>query len=161
MEPVHTFYKELPADKNNIFTADIVETNELENVKFYKSQEYAVTGLSINQEIGSEFETVTDVNKLNNLSNSLQNLVKEKEEPDLDLKISHPETKVKIIPFQKRSVTDCPPLIALTFHNTTTKKDEEIEFYDYFSHLKKFGFAWRYQPLDLKYSIEFSKDKKS
>ena len=78
MEPVHNFYMELPADKNNIFTADIAEKNEVENVKFKESQEYAVTGFSLNQEIGSELLIVTDVNKLNNLSNSVQNLVKEK-----------------------------------------------------------------------------------
>ena len=93
-----------------------------------------MTGLSINQEISSELATVTDVNKLNNLSYSIQNLVKEIKEPNLDLKISNPETKDIIIPFQKRYVTDCPP-INLTFHNTTTKKDEEIGFCDYFSHL--------------------------
>ena len=34
MEPVHIFYKELPAEGNNIFTADIAEENEVENVKF-------------------------------------------------------------------------------------------------------------------------------
>ena len=34
MEPVHIFYKELPTDKNNIFTADTAEKNEVENVKF-------------------------------------------------------------------------------------------------------------------------------
>ena len=32
MEPVHIFYKELSADENNIFTADIAEKNEVENV---------------------------------------------------------------------------------------------------------------------------------
>ena len=34
MEPIHTFYKELLADENTIFTADIAEKNEVENVKF-------------------------------------------------------------------------------------------------------------------------------
>ena len=34
MEQVYIFYKELPADENNIFTADIPEKNEVENVKF-------------------------------------------------------------------------------------------------------------------------------
>ena len=80
-----------------------------------------MTGLSINQDIGSELVTVTDVNKLNILSNSIQNLVKEKKEPDLNLKISNPETKDIIITFQKKSTTDCPP-IKLTFYNTTIKK---------------------------------------
>ena len=85
MEPIHYFYKELPADENNIFTGDIAEQKGVENVKFKISQEYAVTGLSINQDIGSELVTVTDVNKLNILNNSIQNLVKEKKQLDLNL----------------------------------------------------------------------------
>ena len=109
MEPTHIFYKELHVNENNIFTANIAEKNEVENVKFNKSLEYAVTGLSINQDIGSELMTETDIDRLNFLSNSIQNLVKEKKEPDLDLKISNPETKDIIIPFQKRYATDCPP----------------------------------------------------
>ena len=50
----------------------------MKNVKFKKSQEYTVTGFSIKQEISSKLVTVTGVNKLNNLSISMQNLVKEK-----------------------------------------------------------------------------------
>ena len=34
MEPIHVFYKELSVDENIIFTADITEGNEVENVKF-------------------------------------------------------------------------------------------------------------------------------
>ena len=78
MEPVHIFQKELPADKNSIFAADIAEKNEVKNVKFKKFQEYAVTGLSIHQEIGLELVTIANVNKLYNSSNSIQNPVKEK-----------------------------------------------------------------------------------
>ena len=65
-------------DENNIFTANITKKNEVENVKFKKSLEYAVTGLYINQDICSELLTVTDIGRLNFLSNSIQNLVKEK-----------------------------------------------------------------------------------
>ena len=32
MEPAHIFFKELSADEKNIFTADIAEKNEVENV---------------------------------------------------------------------------------------------------------------------------------
>ena len=67
------------------------------------------------KDISSELVTVTDIDRLNFLSNSIQNLVKENIEPDLDLKISNPETKDIIIPFQKRSATDCSP-IKLTFY---------------------------------------------
>ena len=34
MEPIHIFCKGLPVDENNIFTADITEKNEVENVRF-------------------------------------------------------------------------------------------------------------------------------
>ena len=78
MEPVHIFYKELPADKNNIFTADIAEKNEVKNVTFKTFQEYTVTSLSIHLEIGLELVTIADVNKLYNLSNSIQNPLKKK-----------------------------------------------------------------------------------
>ena len=99
-----------------------------------------MTGLSINQDIGSALVTVTDVDQENFLSNTIQKLVKEKKDPNLDLEISNLETKNIIIPFRKKSATDCPP-IKLTFYNTTTKKNEETEFYDYFQHLQKFGFV--------------------
>ena len=51
------FYKELPVNEENIFIADITEKNEVENVKFKKSFEYAVTGLSVNQETDSNLRT--------------------------------------------------------------------------------------------------------
>ena len=80
----------MPVDENNIFIANITEKNEVENVRFKLSLEYAVTGLSINQDIGSALVTVTDVDRQNFLSNTIQKLVKKKE---------NPETKDIIIPF--------------------------------------------------------------
>ena len=47
MEPAYIFYKELPTDEENIFSLNISEKNEVENVKFLKSLEYGVTGLTI------------------------------------------------------------------------------------------------------------------
>ena len=70
MEPIHIFYKNLPVDKNNIFTANITEKNEDENVRFKKSLEYAVTALSIKQDIGSASVTVTDLDRQDFLSNT-------------------------------------------------------------------------------------------
>ena len=118
MEPIHIFYEELPVNENNIFIANLTEKNEAKNVRFKKSLEYSVTGVSISQDIGW---TLTDVDRQNFLRNTKQNLVKEKKKPDLDFKISNSETKDIIIPFQKRSATDCPP-IKLTFYNSATKK---------------------------------------
>ena len=78
MEPIHIFCKELLVDENNIFIANITEKNEFENVRFKLSLEYAVTGLSINQDIGSALVTVTDVDRQSFLSNTIQKLVKKK-----------------------------------------------------------------------------------
>ena len=83
MEPIHIIYKELPVDESNIFIADITEKNEAENVKFKKSLEYAVTGLSINQDIGTDLIAVGETGKQVVLSKLIQKLVKEKREPYL------------------------------------------------------------------------------
>ena len=34
MEPTYIFYKEIPTDQENIFSLNISEKNEVENVKF-------------------------------------------------------------------------------------------------------------------------------
>ena len=138
-EPIYIFCKELPVDEM-IFLLRILQKKMRLKMSGLKNLfEYAATGMSINQDIDSDLLTVTDINRQNFLSNNIQKLVKEKKEPDL--KISNPETIDIIILFQKKSAADCPP-IKLTFHNTTTKKNEEIEFYNYFQHLQKFGFVW-------------------
>ena len=62
------------------------------------------------------------------------------------------------MPFRKKLAADCPP-IKLTFYNTTAKKNEEIEFYNYILHLQKIGFVWGHLAINLRYSIELSKDK--
>ena len=63
MELIHIFYKELPIDENNIFTANVTEKNEVEEVKFKKPKECDVTGLSINKDIDSSLVTVTDTDR--------------------------------------------------------------------------------------------------
>lgn len=78
MKPIHIFHKKLPVDAKNIFTADIMEKNEFEKVKLKKSLEYAVTGLPINQDIGSTLLTVTDMDQQNFLNNSIQKVVKKR-----------------------------------------------------------------------------------
>ena len=51
MDLVHIFYKELKIDKDNIFTANISQENEVENVLFNKNKEYAITGMMIKPDI--------------------------------------------------------------------------------------------------------------
>ena len=142
MEPVHIFYRELPTATNNIFTANIAKKkNEVENVKFKTSVEYAVTGLSINQNIDSSLVAVTDTETQYVLSNVIQNHIKETKEPNFDLKIYSTETSEVTIPLQKKPVSDITP-VKLTFYNIITKKQENVEFYNYIQNLEKYDFAW-------------------
>ena len=159
MEPIHIFYKELPVDENNIFTANIAEENEVEEVRFKKSKEYAVIGLPINQDINCSLAAVTDTDRQEAISNFIQKLVKEKKYPDLDLRIYNEKAFEKINPFKKKTESEIPP-IKVTFYNATTKKQEEVEFYNYMLHLKKYGFGWEDTSLEFKYSVRLSTDKK-
>ena len=59
--------------------------------KFKKSKEYANTGLSINQDVDSDLVAVTDTEKKEAISKLIRKLVKEKKEPDLDLRIQNEE----------------------------------------------------------------------
>ena len=127
MEPIHILYKELSTDKNNIFTANLAEKNEVEEVKFKKSREYAVTDLSINQDLDSKVITVTDTDRLETISNLIQKLVKDKKELDLDLRIRNEETIEKVIRFQRKTPTKLSRL-KLTFYNTSTKKMRKLNF---------------------------------
>ena len=158
MEPVHIFYKELHADENNVFTANITEKNEVVYVKFKKSQEYGVTGLSVNQDVGDSLITLTNIAQILSLYHEIQNLRKEVIELNLDLKITNPEIKNVIVPFTKKSAIDCPP-IKLPFANPSTNEKEVVEFYNYYLHLKKFGFEWEIPTLDFKYCVELSDDE--
>ena len=51
MEPIHIFYNELEIDGNNVFTVDISQENEVENVLFKKNKECAITGMTIKPDI--------------------------------------------------------------------------------------------------------------
>ena len=121
MEPIHIFYRELPIDKNNIFTANLAEKNEVEEVKFKTSKEYVITGLSISQDIDSNVAAATDTDREEIISNLTQKLVREKKDPNLDLRSYNEEAFEKIIPFKKKTESEIPPT-KLTFYNATTKK---------------------------------------
>ena len=64
----------------------LTEKNEVKKVKFRRSIEYAVTGLSINQDIDSGLIAVTDTDRQEAITNLIQRFVKEKKEPNPDNK---------------------------------------------------------------------------
>ena len=49
MEFSHVFYKEIPLNEDNIFSANLTENNRVEQAKFKKSKIYAISWLSIDQ----------------------------------------------------------------------------------------------------------------
>ena len=114
MEPVHTFYKDLPVNENNIFVASLTGKNEVEEIKFKESREYAVTGLLINQDIGTDFMAVGETDRQEVLSKLIQKLLKEKNEPCLFLRIFNEEAMEKLIPFKRKSSKEVP-FIEYTF----------------------------------------------
>ena len=90
--------------------ANLALKNEVEEVKFKKSKEYAVTGLSINQDVDSDLVAVTDTEKKEAISKLIQKLVKEKKEPDLDLRIYNEEAFEKVILFTKKTDSEVPAI---------------------------------------------------
>ena len=74
-----------------------------------KSKIYAVTGFPINHDIDSILVVVTGPDRQEAISNLIQRLVKEKKEPDIDLRIYNDKPFAKIIPFKKKSEPDIPP----------------------------------------------------
>ena len=72
MESAHVFYNEFPLDKNNIFSANVIETNEIEEIKFKKSNNYAISGVAINQEVNSGFVVLAYVGAQNALSDLIR-----------------------------------------------------------------------------------------
>ena len=163
MEPTHVSYKELPIDENNIFTANISEKNQVQNILFRKSKEYAVTGLAINQNTDNLNE-VTDKNSKRILQELIESLLKEEKDDEhaYSLKLHNSKGYEKVIP-----LTKLPPL-KFKYFSLQTKKTEEINFYNYHDHLEKFGFEWEIvgsavgisETLEFKYTIAFSPDKK-
>ena len=156
MEEIHRFYKELPIDENNIFTANLAEENEVEEVRFKKSKEYSITGISINQEVEPDLVPIVDLDNQNALSDLLRTYINKKEHPDLDFRIYNEGAFKKIIPFKKSEATNTK----YTYYDTATKNQETVEFYDYFDRLEKFGFKWDNAAIQFKYSVKLSSDKK-
>ena len=98
--------------------------------------------MSFNQSVNSGLVAVADTDRQELLSNLIQKKERKKErkerkEPDLDLRIYNEEVFEKIISFEKKTSAEVPS-IKYIFYNRTTKKQEEIEFYN---HMVQYGFT--------------------
>ena len=53
-----------------------------------------------------------------------------------------------------------PPTHKACFYNTKIKRNEDILFYNYYKHLKKFEFEWENTAIYFKFSLNLSMDEK-
>lgn len=82
----------------------------LKTYLFDKNKEYAITGMTIKPElVDSELAKKINTKELKRISEEIQDKVKNYKEPNLNLTISHLETKTLLIPFTKRAKTECSP----------------------------------------------------
>ena len=113
-----------------------------------------VTGLSTNQKAETDV-IIPDLNARRSLSDMITSYEEERKNFILECHFYKKDLFDITIPFKKRSdalTTD------YTYFNTTTSKIETIEFYDYYNHLKDFGFRWENDLV--KYEIILSADQK-
>ena len=82
----------------------------------------------------------------------------EKEKFILDLKIYRENWFDIAVPLKKNN--RCL-INGFQYYSTTTQKQDNIEFYDYYYHPKNFGFAWEHARLEFKYKITLSADEKT
>ena len=85
MKFLHTFYKEVLVDEDNIFSLNLSENNKVDSVKFDKPKKYEISGLSINQSTGPGvlFLNVEGKKALNNI---LRTHAAKKDNCNLDLR---------------------------------------------------------------------------
>ena len=79
MEPSNVFYKELPLDEDNIFSANLAKYNKVEQIRFKKLNKYAICTLSINQDTTS-YVLLPNIEGQKALSNILRTYSQEKKQ---------------------------------------------------------------------------------
>ena len=113
-----------------------------------------VTDLPINQKAEADV-IIPDLNARHSLSDMIRSYEKERKKSNLDRHFYKKYLFDITIPFRKRS-----DLITTgyTYFDTTTDKNEKMEFFDYYNHLRDFGFKWENN--SVRYEITLSVDQK-
>ena len=121
---------------------NLAENNEIEQIKLKKSKTYAISGISIDQDLKS-IVSLPNIEGRKALSDILKVYAEVKKIIYLDLKIYKEGYFDIIVPFKKRTEV---LVSSFQYYDTTTQKQETIEFYNYYYHLKNFGFLGNMHP---------------
>ena len=103
MEFSHVFYKEIPLDEDNIFSANLAENDGVEQVKFKKSKIYAISGLSIDQDTQPNV-SLPNIEGKKALSDILRTYAEEKNKFNLDLKVYKEKILILMSPSKKEQM---------------------------------------------------------
>ena len=103
MNPVHIYFKEIDIDQDQSFTINFAKENEIENVLFDGQNEYSVSRMNIRPVLKDEkIIIVQNKKEQKEISEEVQELIRQNKEPNLAFIISHPETNSLEIPFIKK-----------------------------------------------------------
>ena len=136
------------------FFANLAENNEAEEILLKEDQNYMVTTLSINQKAEADV-IIPDLNARNSLSDVIRSNEEERKKFNLGCHFYKKDLFDITVPFKERSDV---LTTGYTYFDTTTNKIETIKFYDYYNHLKDFGFTWEND--SIRYDITLSTDQK-
>ena len=103
MNPVDIYFKEIDIDQDQSFTINFAKENEIENVLFDGQNEYSVSRMNIRPVLKDEkIIIVQNKKEQKEISEEVQELIRQNKEPNLAFIISHPETNSLEIPFIKK-----------------------------------------------------------
>ena len=119
--------------KTFFFLENLTENNEIKQIVLKKSEIYAISRLSIDQDLKCNI-SLPNIEGRKALSVILKVYAEEKKSFNVHLKIYKEGYFDIIVPFKKRM-----SVLVNSFqcYDTTTQKQETIEFYDDYYHLKK------------------------
>ena len=96
--------------------------NETKNVIFSQDVKYAITGLRINSILADEkLLKIENIKEQAKITQEIQDLIKNYEEPDMSLFMSHPETNTVKIQFIKKNQSDLLKM-KFTYYNYSSQK---------------------------------------
>lgn len=81
----HVFYRKLPLDEDNIFSANLTEYKKVEQISFKTSKLCPISGLSIDQGTASNV-SLPNIEEKETLTDILRTYVEEKNKFNFDLK---------------------------------------------------------------------------